>query len=116
MEQIVARILEAEKEAEGVLQQARAKAAEVRSQADAQSEEHLKRAREEAHSRVQAALQRVRDETEQSRRQALERIEQDNSRFIEAQRETIQRTADRVLQLLLQPEFSAADPADETSA
>lgn len=105
MEQMVSRILDAEKEAESVLQRARAKAAELRSQADAESEKLLQQTRQEAQERQRAALKRVREQIEQTRREALGRIEEANRSFLEQHGEAIERTSDKVVELVLKPQL-----------
>jgi vacuolar-type H+-ATPase subunit H len=108
MQEIVNKVLEAEQQAENAVQEARAKAAELRSQADTESEGKLLEAREQAHSLLHGSLLKAREQAAQEQQKARQQAERDNERFLEERRQAIDGAAEAVVRLLIAPEYARA--------
>ncbi len=105
MQNIVDQVLETEKKAESILQQARAREAEIRGEAEARASDLLVQARAEAQKILLEETDRARRESEQAYRQAIQQAEAEEADFIPRNRERIERAVDRILRLLLTPEW-----------
>jgi vacuolar-type H+-ATPase subunit H len=105
VEEIVGKILEAEKEAEQLVQEARTHAAELRAGSDSESEKTLGDARERARQRIQEAIGKARSDAEAERERKLAQIEAEGQRFLEEHAEGIGRAAEKIVSLLVQPEY-----------
>ena len=106
MQEIVTKVLEAEKEAEGRIQEARSKTAEIRAQADREVQVKLQEAREQAARRSQEILDKARSQARAEYEKAVQRSLEDNQLFFEKNEEQINRAAEAVVELITAPEWS----------
>jgi vacuolar-type H+-ATPase subunit H len=96
MQEIFNKILEAEKQAEQTLTEARKKAADLRAAADAETAAAVQEARAAAQALLQSSLAEVRAETERAGREQVQKAE--------AEAATLRGLVDRVVELLKTPE------------
>jgi V/A-type H+-transporting ATPase subunit G/H len=106
MQEIVTRVLEAEKEAETRIQEARSKAGEIRAQADREVEAAMQQAREQAGKRSQEILSRARSQAQEEYEKAVEQAREENQAYFRSHDEDINRVADSVLALITNPEWA----------
>jgi len=104
MQEIVDKVLGAEREAEKTVQEARARAAEIRRQADEESERRLQEARERAQALVQESLTEARARAAGEQKQAREEAERRNARFLEERADALEAAVEAVVTLLMTPE------------
>jgi len=106
MQEIVTKVLEAEKAGEQRIQEARSKAAEIRARADGEAQAKLQEAREQAARRSQEILDQARSQAQAEYEKAVQRSLEDNQMFFEKHEEQINRAAKAVVDLITAPEWS----------
>ncbi|MFW5797147.1 MAG: hypothetical protein ACOCXE_01430 [Spirochaetota bacterium] len=104
MFEIVDEIVQAEKQAEQIVSDAKKEAEEIRTAFDAEERQVLAEAREEAARQTRERLDRARKEADERRRAALAE-ELSAEQYLEAHAERAQRAVDRVVDLLVRPEY-----------
>ena len=104
MQEIFNKILEAEKQAEQTLAEARKKAADLRATSDAETAAAVQEARAAAQALLQSSLAEVRAETERAGRELVRKAEAEAASFLESRQETLRGLVDRVVELLKLPE------------
>ena len=105
MQEIVNKVLEAEQQADQLLAKAREEAAALRAAADAETARNLQEAREQAHRLIQENIAQTREEAEREHRETIRAAEEEAGRFIERKREALEQVVDRVVALIIAPEF-----------
>jgi vacuolar-type H+-ATPase subunit H len=105
MQQIVDQVLKAEEEAESILNAARAKAQELRSQAERELTEELNSARQEAQRLLQQGVAQAKQEAQKTRESALARTEEQNRDFFSKNSAKIDLAVERIMALLSTPEI-----------
>ena len=98
-------IIKAEKEAESIVQQAREKAVEIVSQADADYNQAITLAKEESQKKIQDSVAAAKDKAGLALAKAIEQAEGDNSTFLEKSNEKTDAIAGRIVDMLLKPEY-----------
>jgi V/A-type H+-transporting ATPase subunit G/H len=106
MQEIVTRVLEAEKAAEERLREARSRAGEIRAQADREVQEMLQEAREQASRRSQEILEKARGQARLEYEKSLQKAQDENRDFFRTQEEPINRAAEAVVALITVPQWS----------
>jgi V/A-type H+-transporting ATPase subunit G/H len=106
MQEIVTKVLEAEKAAEQRLQEARTRAAEIRAQADRDVQAKLEEARKQATLRSQEILEKARDRAKAEHDQAIQQAHDEDRDFFQTHEEQINRAAEAVVDLVISPEWS----------
>lgn len=112
MQEIVNKVLEAEQQGEKAVQDARARAAEIRKQSDEAGEGKLQEAREQAQSLLQDSLAEARAQAAREQQEAKAEAERQNARFLEERRDAIEAAADAVVSLLATPEYDRKNPRE----
>jgi V/A-type H+-transporting ATPase subunit G/H len=107
MQEIVTKVLEAEKEAQQRIQEARNKAGEIRAQADQEVQGKLEQAREQAGRRAQEIVEQARSQAQAEYDKTLQQSKEENELFFEQHEEKIDRAAEAVMQLITTPEWSS---------
>ncbi len=105
MREIVDQVLEIEKKAEQVIEQARAREAEIRAEAEAEAGSRLAQAHAEAQKLVREETDRARRESEAAFRLAMSQAEEANTDFIQRRRERADRTIERIMRLVVTPGY-----------
>lgn len=106
MQEIVTKVLEAEKAAEQRIQEARSKAGEIRAQADRDVQAKLEQAREQAARRSQEILDKARGQAQAEHEKALQQTEEDSRLFFENNERLIAKAAEAVVQIIITPQWS----------
>jgi V/A-type H+-transporting ATPase subunit G/H len=106
MQEIVTKVLEAEKAAEQRLQEARNKVGEIRAQADREIQAKLQEARERAAQRSQEILTLARKQAKVEYEKILEQTQEGNREFFQTHEEQIDRAAQAVVELITASEWS----------
>jgi len=106
MQEIVSEVLEAEKAAEGRIQEARSKAGEIRAQADRDVQDMTQRAREQAGKRSQEILEQARSRARKEYEKAVQQTRDENQAFFQTHEGDIERTAKAVVQRITKPEWT----------
>jgi V/A-type H+-transporting ATPase subunit G/H len=105
MQEIVTKVLQAEKEAETRIQEARSKAGEIRARADREVEATVQEAREQAGKRAQEILSQARSQAQKEYEEAVEQARDENQAFFTSHEEDIDRAAESVIALITSPEW-----------
>lgn len=103
MQEIVTKVLEAEKAAEARIQEARKKAGEIRAQADAQVQTNLQEAREQAEKHSLEILEKARSRSRAEYEESLKQVRNETQVFFEQHEQDIKRAAKSVVRLLIAP-------------
>lgn len=98
-------IIKSEKEAEAVIQEARGKAAEIVSKADAEYNSSISSAREENQKKIQEEIRKAHDKASESFTAAVKDAEKENSAFFEESKERTDSVAKNIAESLLKPEY-----------
>jgi V/A-type H+-transporting ATPase subunit G/H len=106
MQEIVTKVLEAEKAAGARIQEARSKAGEIRAQADQEVEATVQEARERAGKRSQEVLSEARSQAQEEYEEAVEQARGENQAFFKRHEEDINRAVESVLVLITSPEWA----------
>lgn len=106
MREVIDEILGTEKEAERIVEEARAAAAEVRSRADAQTAKLIAAAREDAQAILKEETRRARERARAAHEALSRQAEEENRRFLQRQEENVRRLVDSVVALILTPEHA----------
>ena len=106
MQEIVTKVLEAEKAAEQRIQEARSRAGEIRAQADRDVQAKLEQARERAARRSQEIVDEARSRAEAEHREALQQTEEENRLFFEHNERLIDKAAETVIRIITAPPWS----------
>jgi len=106
MQEIVTKVLEAEKAAEARIQEARSKAGEIRAQAEREVEAIVQEAREQAAKRSQEILSRAGSRAKAEYEEAVEKARAENQAFFKSHEEDIDRAAESVLSMITSPEWT----------
>ena len=106
MQEIVTKVLEAEKAAEGRIQEARSKAGEIRAQAEQEVEATVQEAREQAAKRSQEILSRAHSQARKEYEEAVEQARDENQTFFKSHEAEINRAVESVLALITSPEWA----------
>jgi V/A-type H+-transporting ATPase subunit G/H len=106
MQEIVTKVLEAEKAAERRIQEARSKAGEIRAQADRDVQAELEQARERAARRSQEIVDEARSQAETEHQKALQQTEEENRLFFEHNERLIDEAAEAVIRIITAPQWS----------
>ncbi len=106
MQEIVTKVLEAEKEAEATIQEARSKAGEIRAQADREVEAKLQEAREQASKRSQEILEKARNQARAEYEKSVQQTRDENQAFFHSHDEEINRAVEAVVSLIIAPEWA----------
>jgi vacuolar-type H+-ATPase subunit H len=105
MRDIVEQVLETEKRAEQVIQQARARETEIRNAVETESGRIVQQARADAQRLVLEESNRARQEADREYRQAVQQAESANAGFVERNRPKIESAVERVIALLITPDY-----------
>lgn len=105
MRDIVEQVLETEKRAEQIIQQARARETEIRNTAETESGRIVQQARADAQRLLLEEASRARQEADLEYRQAVQQVESANAGFLERNRSKIESAVERVIALLAAPEY-----------
>jgi V/A-type H+-transporting ATPase subunit G/H len=106
MQEIVTKVLEAEKAAEKRIQEARGKAADIRAQADRDVQATLEKARQQAAGGAQEIVDGARDRAEAEREKALRQTEEENRLFFEQNERLIDEAAQAVVHIITTPQWA----------
>ena len=106
MQEIVTKVLEAEKAAEQRIQEARSKAGEIRAQADRKVQAKLQEAREQAGKRSQEILEQARDQAGAEHEKAAKQTQDENQEFFKSHEADFNRAVEAVIELVTAPEWS----------
>ena len=106
MQEIVTKVLEAEKAAEQRIQEARSKAGEIRAQADRDVQGKLEKAREQAAGRSQEIVDKARSQAQGEHDKALQQTEEENRLFFEKNERLIDKAGEAVVQIITAPQWS----------
>ena len=106
MQEIVTKVLEAEKAAEQRIQEARSRAGEIRAQADRYVQAKLEQAREQAARRSQEIVEEARSQAQAEHEQARQQTEEENRLFFENNEPLIDKAAEAVVRILTAPQWS----------
>jgi len=106
MQEIVTKVLQAEKEAEARIQEARSKAAEIRATADREVQAMMQEARGQAGERSQEILSRARSQAQEEYEKAVEQARDENEAFLKRYEGEINRAAESVLTLITSLEWA----------
>ena len=101
MQEIVSKVLEAEKAAEKCVQEAKAQAAEIRAQADRKVEQRMQEAREEAGRRLQEIVSRARSKSASEYEKAMTQAREENKVFLEHHDKDINIAVENVVALIV---------------
>ena len=104
MQEILTKVLEAEKQAELALTEARKEAAALRAAADAETATAIQEARVAAQELLQTSLAEARAEADRAGREQVQRAEREAATFLEGRQETLRGLVDRVVELVITPE------------
>jgi V/A-type H+-transporting ATPase subunit G/H len=104
MFEIVDEIVQAERQAEQIVSDARAEAEEIRSSFDAEERDALGEAREEAAQILRERVDAARDEAQKRLEAALSR-ERSAEQYMDAHADRVEDALNRVTELLLTPEY-----------
>lgn len=100
MQEIITKVLEAEKAAEARIQEARSKAGEIRARAEREVEATVQEARDRAGKRSQEILSRSRGQAQEEYEEAVEKARNENQAFFQSHEEDINRAVESVLALI----------------
>ncbi len=100
MQEIITKVLEAEKAAEARIQEARSKAGEIRARAEGEVEAKVQEARDRAGKRSQEILSRSRGQAQEEYEEAVEKARNENQAFFQSHEEDINRAVESVLALI----------------
>ena len=106
MQEIVTRVLEAEKAAEQRIQEARSKAGDIRAQADREAQAALEQAREQAARGSQEILDKARSRARAEHEKALQQTEEENRLFFENNEPLFDKAAEAVVRIVTAPQWS----------
>ncbi|MGM0675360.1 MAG: hypothetical protein ACQETQ_11745 [Spirochaetota bacterium] len=104
MFEIVDEIVQAERQAEQIVSEARDEAEKIRSTFDAEEREALSRAREEATETLRKRIETVREE-EHRRLQETLSADESGEQFLRRNPERVGEAVDRIIELLVTPEY-----------
>jgi vacuolar-type H+-ATPase subunit H len=104
--EVIEEILGTEKEAERIVEAARAAAAEVTGKAEADTAQLLAAARDEAQAVLKEEMRRARERAQAAHEALARKAEEENRRFLERQESNILRLVDRVVALVVTPEHA----------
>ena len=105
MRDIVQEILQAEKEAEELLQQSREEAANIRAQAERESNRKIAEARARAKEIVQQTVQHTRREAEEIRKSTIEEAERKSRALVSRSGLHLDDLADQVARMVMNTNF-----------
>jgi len=106
MQEIVTKVLEAEKSAEQRIQEARGKAGEIRAQADRAVQAKLEQARAQAAQRAREIVDKARSQAQGAHEKALQQTEEENRLFFENNEPLIIKAAEAVVRIITAPQWS----------
>jgi vacuolar-type H+-ATPase subunit H len=106
MQEIVTKVLEAEKAAEQGIQEVRSKAGEIRAQADREVHGTMQQAREQAGKRSQEILEAARSRAQEEYDKAVQQIRDENQAFFKNHEKEISRAVEAVIQGITAPEWT----------
>ncbi len=102
---VLSEIIKSEKEAEAIIQEAREKAAEIISKADAEYNNAVSKAREDSQKRIQEEIQAAQGKAVEAFKTAVEEAEKENSEFFASSEGRTDAVAEKITETLLKPEF-----------
>jgi vacuolar-type H+-ATPase subunit H len=102
---VLSEIIKSEKEAEAVIQDARKKAAEIVSKADAEYNSSISGAREKNQKKIQEEISEAHKRASESFAEAVKDAEKENSDFFAESKERTDSVAKDIAESLLKPEF-----------
>jgi vacuolar-type H+-ATPase subunit H len=105
MQEIVEQVLKTEEEAEKILQEARRKAAELKTRGENEVSLKIKQARQEAQQKVQEAVLAAQQQAEESRRQTLEEAEAESRHLLAEGTDKLASLVEEVAAFVVKPEF-----------
>jgi V/A-type H+-transporting ATPase subunit G/H len=105
MQEIVTKVLAAEREAETKIQQARSEAGKIRAEADRKAQEGLQAAREQATGRSEETLAEARSQAQAKYEKALQQSRDESRAFFESRGKEIELAVQRVTSLIIAPEW-----------
>ena len=106
MQEIVTRVLEAEKAAETRIQEARSRAGEIRARADQEVQVRIQEARERAAGRSREILAQARERARAEHEQAVDRAQGERQAFFERHGQAIDQAVEAVAALVTAPEWA----------
>ena len=106
MQEIVTKVLEAEKAAEQRIQEARSNGGEIRAQADRDVQVRLEQAREQAVRRSQEILEQARSKAREEHEKTLQQAQEEDREFFQKQEEQLDRAAEAVVRIITAPQWS----------
>ncbi|UCF97055.1 MAG: hypothetical protein JSV89_18055 [Spirochaetaceae bacterium] len=106
MQEIVTKVLEAEKAAEARIQEARSKAGEIRAQADREVQDALQQAREQAGKRSQEILEAARSRAQAEYEKAMQQTRDQDQEFFQNHEKDISRAVEAVIERIIAPEWT----------
>jgi vacuolar-type H+-ATPase subunit H len=98
-------IIKAEKDAEKIVEDARTKAAEIVSIAEADYNRAIIEAKESAQKRVQDSAIAAKAKAEEDFAKAVKQTEEENTAFLEKSYAKTEEIANRITEMLLRPEY-----------
>ena len=104
MEEIIGRIIEAEKNAEKILKDARTRESELRTRVERESVERLDRARREAKRRFEEKVGEAREKGRKTLEEAIRTAEEKSREFQDRNRKRMEEIAEKVVRLIVSPE------------
>ena len=106
MQEIVTKVLEAEKAAEQRIQEARSQAGEIRAQADRDVQAKLEQAREQAARRTREIVDKARSHAQEEHERALRQTEEENRLFFENNEPLMAKAVETVVRIITAPQWS----------
>jgi vacuolar-type H+-ATPase subunit H len=108
MQEIVNKVLEAEQQAEKIVQEARAEAAEIRRKADEDSERTIQEARAKAQALLQERLAEARTQSAREQQGAREEAQRENERYLRERAPDMEEAAGAVVSRLVASPLTGA--------
>ena len=106
MREVIEEILGKEKDALRVVDEARARAAEIKAKVEVETAAILAAAREESQKLIRAETTRAREEARAAHEAAVRKAEEENARFLERQAGKLERLVDEVVKLITSAEHA----------
>jgi len=106
MREVIEEILGKEKDAQRAVEEARARAAEIKAKAELDAAAAVSSARDEAQRILKDEAEKARERVRLTHRKAVEAAEAENARFLERQRPTLEALVGRVVELIVTPEHA----------
>lgn len=106
MQKIVDEVLDAEKKAKVVIDQARDEAASLKSRVESEITESLKETRDKVQNEIKTGIEKARMQAEADYKKAVSEAEEANKVFLNENSSKIDSVVDKIVELLVKPEFN----------